>query len=104
VDARGFGLHGMQIPPGEVLRLTQEEVVSHPLWRNFGAVGAEHPPMRGWLATSVCDQDGRIYGLIQLSDKSGGRDFDEDDEERIREVAAVAGEALDAFRATSSIS
>ena len=104
VDARGVGLHGLAIPPGEVVRFTQEQVASHPLWRNFGGVAADHPPMRGWLASSVCNEDGRIYGLLQLSDKSGGRDFDADDEEHIRELAALAGDALDALRAVSTIS
>lgn len=103
VDPQGLGLHGMAIPAGEVMRLTQEEVVNHPLWRNFGALQAEHPPMRGWLALSVCGEDGRIYGLLQLSDKSGGGDFDAEDEEHIRELAALVGEALDALRAASSI-
>jgi GAF domain-containing protein len=104
VDPRGFGLHGMTILPGQVVRLTQDEVVSHPLWRNFEPVAVEHPPMRGWLATSVCGEDGTIYGLLQLSDKSGGRDFDEDDEDHIRELAALVGEALAALRAAWSIS
>lgn len=104
VNPRGVGLHGLAIPPGEVVRLAQEEVVSHPLWRNFQPVEAEHPPMRGWLASSVCGEDGRVYGLLQLSDKSAGRDFDADDEEHIRELAALVGEALDALRAAASIS
>ena len=104
VDPRGLGLHGMAIPPGEVMRLTQEEVLGHPLWRNFEPVEAEHPPMRGWLASSVCGEDGRVYGLLQLSDKSAGRDFDADDEEHVRELAALVGEALDALRAAASIS
>jgi GAF domain-containing protein len=99
VDAQGVGLHGITIPPGEVVRLTQEQVANHPRWRNFGGVAPEHPPMRGWLATSVPADDGQIYGLLQLSDKSEGRDFDLDDEERIRELAALVGEALDAIRA-----
>jgi GAF domain-containing protein len=94
----------MAIPPGEVVRLTQDEVVGHPLWRNFGPLGAEHPPMRGWLASSVFGEEGRIYGLLQLSDKCGGRDFDADDEEHIRELAALVGETLDALRAASSVS
>ena len=102
VDARGLGLHGMAIPPGKVVRLTQEQVAGHPLWRNFGAVAPEHPPMRGWLATSICGEDGRTYGLLQLSDKSDGRDFDADDEEYIRELAALAGDALEALRAAAS--
>src|SRR5262245_33299199 len=104
VDPRGLGLHGMAIPPGEIVRLTQEEVLSHPLWQNFGPVEAEHPPMRGWLASSICGEDGRVYGLLQLSDKAGGRDFDDDDAEHIRELAALVGEALDALRAAVSIS
>jgi GAF domain-containing protein len=94
----------MAIRPGEVVRLTQDEVVSHPVFRNFAPTEAEHPPMRGWLATSVCGEDGRIYGLLQLSDKSGEGDFDGEDEERILELAALVGETLDALRAAAEIS
>jgi GAF domain-containing protein len=54
--------------------------------------------MRGWLATSVCGDGGRVYGLLQLSDKSGGRDFDESDQTNIRALAALIGETLDALR------
>jgi GAF domain-containing protein len=53
--------------------------------------------MRGWLATSLGD-DGRVYGLLQLSDKSGGREFDESDETNTQELAALIGETLDALR------
>jgi GAF domain len=102
VDPRGGGLHGMAIPPGEIVRLTQEEVDGHPLRRNFAPVEAEHPPMRGWLASSICGEDGRVYGLLQLSDKSGGRDFDAEDEEHVRELAALVGEALDALSAAAA--
>ena len=98
VDPKGDGLHGMRIPPGEVIRLTEAEVLSHPLYQGFGQLADAHPPMRGWLATSVCGDDGRAYGLLQLSDKSGGRDFDESDEANIRELAALIGETLDALR------
>lgn len=98
VDPRGDGLHGMRIPPGEVIRLTDAEVLSHPLYQGFGPFADAHPPMRGWLATSVCSDDGRKHGMLQLSDKSGGRDFDESDEANIREFAALIGETLDALR------
>jgi GAF domain-containing protein len=98
VDPKGNGLHGMTIPPGEVVRLTEAEVLSHPLFQGFGPFADAHPPMRGWLATSVWGGDGRIYGLLQLSDKSGGRDFDESDETNIHELAALIGETLDALR------
>ncbi len=100
VDPRGLGLHGMTIPPGEVVRLTQEEVVRHPLFQNFGPFADEHPPMRGWLATSVCGADGRAYGLLQLSDKQDG-EFDAADDGRVRDLAALVGETLDALRAAA---
>ena len=98
VEPKGDGLHGMKIPPGEVIRLTEAEVLSHPLYQAFGQFADTHPPMRGWLATSVCGDDGRSYGMLQLSDKSGGRDFDESDEANIHELAALIGETLDALR------
>jgi hypothetical protein len=53
--------------------------------------------MRGWLATSVCGAGGRVYGLLQLSDKSEDGDFDAKDEENVRELAALIGETLDAL-------
>jgi GAF domain-containing protein len=99
VAPRGLGLHAISLEPGVVVRLTQQEVESHPSWTGFGEHAAEHPPMRGWLATAVCGEGGRVYGLLQLSDKSGGADFAAEDEERVRELAAFAGAALDALRA-----
>lgn len=99
-DPKGLGLHGMTIPPGEVVRLTEDEVLRHPLYRGFGDVADSHPPMRGWLAISVCGAGGRVYGLLQLSDKSGGADFDATDETKIRELAALIGETVDALRAS----
>ncbi|MGW4928274.1 GAF domain-containing protein [Agromyces sp. NPDC004153] len=98
VDPRGEGLHGLRIPPGEVIRLTDAEVLSHPLNQGFGPFAAAYPPMRGWLATSVCSDDGRRHGMLQLSDKSSRRDFDESDEANIHELAALIGETLDARR------
>jgi hypothetical protein len=98
VDPHGFGLHGMTIPPGEVIRLTQDEVVEHPLWQNFGELHDQHPPMRGWLATSIGGDDGRTYGLLQLSDKADGSDFTDADCGHVRQLAALVGELLDALR------
>jgi|SRR5262245_20174416 len=98
VAPRGLGLHGLQLQPGQAVRLTQEEVESHPAWSGFGDQAADHPPMRGWLAVAVYGGGGRAYGLLQLSDKSDGGDFTEEDEENIRELAAFAGATLDALR------
>lgn len=99
VDPRGLGLHAIRLEPGEVVRLTQDEVEAHPDWTGFGDEADRHPPLRGWLATPVCGEDGRNYGLLQLSDKSGDADFTAEDEDRIRELAAFAGATLDALRA-----
>jgi GAF domain-containing protein len=98
VDPRGLGLHALSLAPGEVVRLTQAEVEAHPAWQAFGTQAASHPPMRGWLATPVCSEDGGSYGLLQLSDKGGGGEFSEQDADHIRELAAFAGAALDALR------
>jgi GAF domain-containing protein len=99
VDPRGAGLHGIALKPGQVVRLTQHEVEAHPAWTGFGEEAGRHPPLRGWLATPVCGEDGRSYGMLQLSDKGGGAEFTVEDEDRIRELAAFAGATLDALRA-----
>jgi hypothetical protein len=97
-DPKGLGLHGLELPPGEVVRLTQEEVEAHPAWQAFGDQATSHPPMRGWLATAVCGEGGYRYGLLQLSDKAAGADFDEEDGQRLSELAELTGAALDAVR------
>ena len=79
--------------------MTQAEVEAHPQWHGFGTLADEHPPMRGWLATPVCSEDGVPYGLLQLSDKAGGADFTAADADNIRDLAAFAGATLDALRA-----
>jgi GAF domain-containing protein len=102
VEPSGSGLHGIRLEPGQVVRLTQEEVEAHPAWTGFGDQAAIHPPMRGWLATPVYGVDGRDYGMLQLSDKAGGAEFTVEDEDRVRELAAFAGATLDALRAARS--
>jgi GAF domain-containing protein len=98
----GLGLHGLEIPPGEVIRLTQAEVEAHPAWRGFGDEAGKHPPMRGWLASAVCGEGDRRYGLLQLSDKGGDGEFTDEDAASIHELAALVGETLDALRAARS--
>jgi GAF domain-containing protein len=101
VDPKGLGLHGLELPPGEVVRLTQAEVESHPAWTAFGDQAPQHPPMRGWLACAVCGEGGRHYGLLQLSDKAGGAEFTQRDAELLGELADFAAATLDAFRASA---
>ena len=47
VNPGGYGLHGIEIPPGEVVRLTQAEVEAHPAWRGFGSQSQLHPRRGG---------------------------------------------------------
>jgi hypothetical protein len=84
--------------PCEVIRLTQAEVEAHPAWQSFGDQAADHPPMRGWLATAVCGEGSYRHGLVRLSDKGGEGDFTAEDEVRLRALAELVGVALDALR------
>ncbi|MFL5735161.1 MAG: GAF domain-containing protein, partial [Chloroflexia bacterium] len=68
----GSGIYALPIKTGRSVRMTQSVLEAHPLWRGFGAEGANHPPMRGWLAAPLIGRDGRTIGLIQLSDKYEG--------------------------------
>jgi len=97
-DPQGLGLHAISVPAGTAIRLTQPDVEAHPAWLGFGAQAPDHPPMRGWLAAPVVGDGGHTYGLLQLSDKADGADFDERDEALVLELVAVVGGALDAIR------
>lgn len=77
--ATGYGSHGWLLRQNKPVRFTQEELVNHPEWKNFGNESAKHPPMRGWMAAPIVDHAGKNWGLIQLSDKYDG-EFSEEDE------------------------
>ena len=72
----GGGIWGMIVEKKIAMRMTQEEIVSHPRWRNFGDMkderGLEHPPMRGWLAVPIVRLNGEFIGVLQLSDRYEG--------------------------------
>ncbi|MGZ0171320.1 MAG: ATP-binding protein [Planctomycetales bacterium] len=78
----GEGIWRLIVTQGASVRMTQEELESHPMWRNFSdmkdARGLEHPPMRGWLAVPILHDDGRFLGVLQASDKLSG-EFDDAD-------------------------
>jgi hypothetical protein len=46
----------------------------------------------------IVGEDGLNYGLLQVSDRADGGDFDEDDERRLQCLAAAAAIGLDALR------
>ena len=94
---RGVGLHAVVVEKNMALRLTQDEVESHPEWRGFAETAATHQPLRGLLAVPIVGEDGLNYGLLQVSDKVDGSEFDEDDERRLRQLAFLGAVALDAL-------
>jgi GAF domain len=55
-----------------------------------------HPRLRGLLAVPIVGQDAVTFGLLRVSDKVDGTDFDEEDERRLQRLAALAALALDA--------
>jgi GAF domain-containing protein len=95
VPAVGVGTHAVVLEQGVAVRMTQAELERDPRWRNFS--GLDHPPMRGWLAVPLQGEDGRTYGLLQLSDKVDGSDFTDDDQHALTELAALVSSALDGW-------
>ncbi|MEO6714402.1 MAG: GAF domain-containing protein, partial [Mycobacteriales bacterium] len=77
------------------MRLSQDAFEAHPLWSEYTASVLELPPMRGWLAVPTIDRNGLNLGVIQLSDKVDGTDFDESDERLIADFARLASLAIE---------
>jgi two-component sensor histidine kinase len=91
----GSGLAALVCDTNRPLRFTQAELEAHPLWRGFAEHKADHPPMRGWLATPLVAQNGQNLGLIQLSDKVDGTEFGEGDEAVLVQLAQLAASTVE---------
>jgi GAF domain-containing protein len=97
MPARGIGLHALVVAENEAICLTEHELERHPAWRGYAESAGKHQPLRGLLAVPLIGEDGLNYGLLQLSDKLDGGDFDEDDEQHLKRLAELAAMALDAL-------
>ncbi|MEO6016599.1 MAG: PAS domain S-box protein [Polaromonas sp.] len=95
--ADGSGIYAMVCETNRPVRLTQQELEAHPLWRSFRAHQPMHPPMQGWLAVPLTGSDGRNIGLLQLSDKYEG-EFSLQDEYVAVELAQLASIAIENAR------
>lgn len=93
----GSGIYAEVCRTNQPMRLTQEELESHPAWQGFGPHADEHPPMRGWLAAPLVARDGSNLGIIQLSDRYEG-EFTEDDEQTVVQLARIGSLALENAR------
>lgn len=90
----GEGIYAMVCETNLPVRFTQAELEEHPRFHDFGEYASNHPPLRGWLAAPLITQDGRNFGLIQLSDKLEG-DFTVEDESVLVQLAQIAASAIE---------
>ncbi|KAA2285405.1 PAS domain S-box protein [Arenimonas fontis] len=93
----GSGIYAMVVETARPVRMSQAELEAHPRWRGFGAEAGRHPPMRGWLAVPMIGAEGRVIGLLQLSDKYVG-EFSEEDQLVTQQFAQMASDAIERGR------
>src|SRR5204862_1185492 len=89
---RGRGILGVLIRNAEPLRL--ESIADDP--RSVG-FPPNHPPMRGFLGVPVLLR-GVAYGNLYLTEKEGGADFTDEDEELVMLLASQAAVAIENAR------
>jgi two-component system, NarL family, sensor histidine kinase DevS len=89
---RGRGILGVLIRDAETLRL-------HDIGEDTRSVGfpPNHPPMRSFLGAPVMLR-GVAYGNLYLTEKAGGADFDDEDEELVKLLASQAAVAIENAR------
>lgn len=88
----GHGLLGMLIDRPEPLRL--HDIAEHPASYGFPA---HHPPMSSFLGVPVRIRD-QVFGNLYLTEKTGGGDFTQADEDIVVALAAAAGVAIENAR------
>ncbi len=88
----GHGLLGLIIDRPEPLRL--HDIAEHPASYGFPP---HHPPMRSVLGVPVRIRD-QVFGNLYLTEKAGGGDFTEVDENIVVALAAAAGVAIENAR------
>jgi signal transduction histidine kinase len=88
----GRGILGLLIADPSPIRLVD-------LGRYPGSVGfpAGHPPMRSFLGVPIRVR-GQVYGNLYLTEKTGGVEFSEEDEQLVLGLASAAGIAIDNAR------
>ncbi len=89
---KGHGILGELIRHPEPLRL--HDLTKHPA--SFG-FPPHHPPMKTLLGVPVRVGD-VAFGNLYITEKRGGQDFDEEDEELLSTLAAAAGVAIENAR------
>jgi GAF domain-containing protein len=88
----GHGLLGLLIDKPEPVRL--HDIAAHPVSYGFPP---GHPPMSSFLGVPVRIRD-QVFGNLYLTEKAGGVDFSQEDEEIVVALAAAAGVAIENAR------
>jgi signal transduction histidine kinase len=85
----GHGILGLLVRDARPLRL--HDLREHP---DSVGVPANHPKMRSFLGVPITAK-GRTFGNLYVTEKEGGADFDDDDLDLLRVLAAQAAIALE---------
>jgi signal transduction histidine kinase len=74
----------------DAIRFSDAEMRAHARW---WGLPEKHVPMRGLLGVRLSDADGRITGMLLVTDREEG-DFTAEDESLLRQLGAIASLAL----------
>ncbi|WP_072802741.1 GAF domain-containing sensor histidine kinase [Rhodococcoides yunnanense] len=88
----GGGVLGLLIEEPKAIRLS--DLSAHPSSIGFPP---NHPPMSSFLGVPIRIR-GEVYGNLYLTEKSGGREFTDDDEAVVQAFASAAGTAIENAR------
>lgn len=89
---RGHGVLGLLIDHPEPIRLSN--IADHP--KSYG-FPPHHPPMQRFLGVPVRIR-GTVFGNLYLTEKAGGEDFTEQDEQLVEALASAAGFVIENAR------
>ena len=89
---RGHGILGLLIDHPQPIRL--HHLQDHP--KSFG-FPPNHPPMERFLGVPVRIR-GTVFGNLYLTEKAGGQDFTEQDEQLVEALASAAGFVIENAR------
>jgi signal transduction histidine kinase len=88
----GKGILGLLIDEPRPIRL--HDLAEHPMAFGFPA---NHPPMRSFLGVPIRVR-GEVFGNLYLTEKHGGADFTEEDEQIVVALAAAAAVSVENAR------
>jgi signal transduction histidine kinase len=84
----GRGILGLLLEQSKPMRLRQ--ISDHP---NFYGFPPHHPPMNTFLGVPLRIGD-QVFGNLYLTEKSGGAEFTDEDQQVVEALAAAAGAAI----------